>query len=87
MSITAAFVVYMMLWFLCLFVALPIGIRTQGESGSVVPGTPSSAPAAAMLRRKLIWVTVVAAVLWAVVFWLVALSGLSIRDIDVWSRM
>lgn len=87
MSITAAFVVYLMLWFLCLFVALPFGIRTQGEAGSVVPGTPSSAPAVALLRRKLIWVTVVATALWALVFWLVAFSGLTIRDIDFWERM
>ena len=87
MNITAALVVFLMLWFLCLFVALPIGIRTQGEAGSVVPGTPSSAPAISGLRRKLLWVTVVAAALWVLVYWLVAHSGLSMRDVDVWNRM
>jgi predicted secreted protein len=87
MNITASIVVFLMLWFLCLFVALPIGIRTQGEAGSVVPGTPSSAPHVSLLRRKLIWVTIVAVLLWGAVYWLVALSGFSIRDFDVWGRM
>jgi predicted secreted protein len=87
MTITAAFVTFLMIWFLCLFVALPIGIRTQGEAGSVVEGTPSSAPEFSGLRRKVLWVTGVTVVLWAVIYWLVALSGLSIEDIDIWGSL
>jgi predicted secreted protein len=83
MTITAAIVLYAMLWFLCLFVALPIRVRTQGEEGSVVPGTPSSAPANAMIGRKMAWTTVAATLLWAVVFSVIVWGGLTIRDIDV----
>lgn len=84
MTITAAFVLYAMLWFLCLFVALPIGLRTQAEDGSVVPGTPSSAPVNPMMGRKFLWTTVVATVLWAVIASIIVWGGLTIRDIDIW---
>lgn len=87
MNITASIVVYLMLWFLCLLVALPIGLRTQGDVGEVVPGTPSAAPVEAMLGRKFILVTIIATILWAIIYWIVAHSGLSVRDIDFWGRM
>ena len=87
MTITGAAVLFVVIWFLALLVALPIGVRTQGETGEVVPGTPSSAPADAMIRRKFVWVTLVTLLLWlslcAVILW----SGLTVRDLDVWHRM
>lgn len=87
MNITAGFVVFLMLWFLCLLVALPIGLRTQADMGKVVPGTPSSAPEHAQLGRKLVLVTIISSILWVVVYWIVAHSGLSVHDIDIWNRM
>jgi predicted secreted protein len=58
MTITAAFVLFAVLWFLALLTILPLRVRTQGEDGAVVPGTPSSAPTDADIRRKLAWATV-----------------------------
>lgn len=87
MNIMSSIVVFLVLWFLCLLVALPIGLKTQADVGEVVPGTPSSAPAEAMLGRKIAIVTVISVLLWALIYWIVAHSGLSIRDIDVWGRM
>jgi predicted secreted protein len=87
MSITGAIVLYAVLWFLTLFVVLPIRVRTQGEDGSIVPGTPSSAPTDPDLRRKFIWVTVIATALWAVVCAIILWGGLTVRDIDFWGRM
>jgi predicted secreted protein len=84
MTIPAALVVFLMCWFLCLFVALPIGLRTQGEEGRVVPGTSSSAPAVHGLRRKFFWVTVVATTLWCVIVYLIVFSTLTVQDIDFW---
>ncbi|MFO1106220.1 MAG: DUF1467 family protein [Amaricoccus sp.] len=87
MSITAIIVVLATIWFLALLVALPIGVRTQGEAGEIVPGTPGSAPVDAMIRRKLLWATIAAVAiggpLCAVIIW----SGLSIRDLDFWHVM
>ncbi len=84
MTIPAAAVTFLMCWFLCLFVALPIGLRTQGEAGRVVPGTSASAPEVHGLRKKLLWVTVVATAIWAVIVYLVVFSSLTVQDIDMW---
>ncbi len=87
MTITSAIVLFAMIWFLTLFVVLPIGLRTQGEEGDVVPGTPSSAPAGFVMRRKFIWVTVIAVALWLPICAFLIWGGVTVRDIDFWGRM
>jgi predicted secreted protein len=87
MSITGAIVLFVVIWFLALFVALPVGIRTQAEDGEVVPGTPASAPVDPMMRKKLFWVTVVTVPLWAGICAIILWGGISVRDIDFWGRM
>jgi predicted secreted protein len=87
MTITAAFVLFAMIWFVALLVALPIGLTTQGEAGDVTPGTPSSAPSNPRVGRKMVWVTVVTLAVWlplcAVIIW----GDITVRDLDVWRRM
>lgn len=87
MTITAALVLFAVLWFLTLFVALPIGLRTQGEDGNVVPGTPDSAPSDPMIRKKIKWVTLIATVLWAIVVSIILWGGISVSDLDYFGRM
>ena len=87
MSITGAIVLFAVIWFVTLLVVLPIGLRTQGEAGEVVPGTPASAPADARIGRKLFWTTVVAIALWAPLCAFILWGGLTVRDIDFWGRM
>ena len=87
MSITGAIVLFMVIWFVTLLVVLPIGLRTQGEAGEVVPGTPASAPADARIGRKLFWTTVVAIALWAPLCAFILWAGVTVRDIDFWGRM
>jgi predicted secreted protein len=87
LSITGAIVLFAVIWFVILLALLPIGLRTQGEAGDVAPGTPSSAPADAMIRKKLVWTTIVTIALWAPLCALILWGGLSVRDIDVWHRM
>ena len=43
MTLTGAIVLFAVIWFLSLLVALPIGLNTQGDLGEVEPGTPASA--------------------------------------------
>ena len=64
--------IYFIIWWTVLFAVLPIGVRTQGEDGAVVPGTPESAPAAPRLLRVVVLTTVdfgalVFAALWALI--------------------
>ena len=87
MTITGALVLFAVIWFLGLFVALPIGEKSQSEDGEVVPGTPASAPVDTMLRKKLFWVTVISFVLW-VALCAVIMSGLfRVEMFDVFGRM
>jgi predicted secreted protein len=87
MSIASAIVVYAVIWFLALFVALPIGLRTQDEEGEVTPGTPASAPSVHQLKRKFFWVTVAAFLIWAPICALIVWGGFTMKDIDIWGRM
>lgn len=68
MSISLALAIYFIVWWTVLFAVLPLGVRTQGEEGSVVPGTPESAPA----RPRLWWIagvtTAVSTALYAAVW-------------------
>ncbi|MFN3613296.1 MAG: DUF1467 family protein [Rubrimonas sp.] len=71
MSVTSAIVLYAVMWFLFLLMVLPFGIRSQQESGDVVPGTPAGAPENPMIGKKMLWATGLAAVGWIIVFVLV----------------
>jgi predicted secreted protein len=68
MKISFAIVVYICIWFMTLFAVLPFGVRTQDESGDVVPGTPGSAPANMKAGRIILINSIVAAICFAV-FW------------------
>jgi predicted secreted protein len=71
MSVTFGVAIYLVIWWTVLFAVLPIGVRTQGEDGVVVPGTPESAPAEPRLLRVVVLTTVISALvfagLWALV--------------------
>jgi predicted secreted protein len=41
----SVFAIYFVIWWMTLFVVLPIGLRTQAEAQEVVPGSVESAPA------------------------------------------
>jgi predicted secreted protein len=78
----SAFVLYAVIWFLTLFVVLPLRLTTQAEAGKVVPGTPRSAPANAMMKRRLVVTTVAGTVIWAVVAVTILSGWITIADLD-----
>jgi len=65
MSWTTAVAIYFIIWWVALFAVLPWGVRSQAESGDVVPGSDPGAPAIPHLGAKLIWTTLVASVVFA----------------------
>jgi len=67
-SITTAIAIYFIIWWVVLFAVLPWGVRSQQESGAIVPGSDPGAPAIPKLWRKLLWTTVAATVLFAFCF-------------------
>ncbi|MFB2530916.1 DUF1467 family protein [Paracoccus sp. p4-l81] len=87
MNLTGAIVLYAVVWFMVLFVILPIRLKTQDEVGAVVPGTPRSAPADAQIRRKAIWTTVIATLLWAAIAAVIVSGRVTLADIDWFNRL
>jgi predicted secreted protein len=82
MSLATAVAIYFIIWWVVLFAVLPWGVRSQQESGSVAQGTDPGAPAIPRLRRKLIWTTIVAGIVFALwyvayVYRLIALDDLA----------
>lgn len=71
MSLSFAIAIYFIIWWTVLFAVLPIGVRTQGEEGTVVPGTPESAPAAPRLLRVVFLTTVISALVFAALWALI----------------
>jgi predicted secreted protein len=75
MSVSFAIAIYVVIWWTVLFAILPIGVRTQGEEGAIVPGTPASAPAHPRLLRVVLLTTLVSAVVF-IGLWLAVRFGL-----------
>jgi predicted secreted protein len=65
-SIATAFAIYFVLWWVVLFLTLPFGVRSQHEDGEGAPGTDPGAPIVTRMGHKLIWTTVISAVIYAV---------------------
>lgn len=86
MTITAALVLYVVIWFVTMFVVLPIRLRTQGDEGEVVPGTHAGAPANFKLGRTMIIVTIIGTVAWAIVAGIIVSGWIGIEDIDWFDR-
>jgi predicted secreted protein len=68
MQIGTALAFYFLIWWVTLFAVLPWGVRNQEEAGEVTPGTDPGAPASHRLGRKLIWTTVIATVLFGILY-------------------
>ena len=87
MSITAALVLYSVIWFLTFFVVLQLTAHTQADAGEVVPGTPASAPAEETVKRKAKIATLFATAIFAVVAGVILSGWITVRDFDVFDRM
>lgn len=87
MTVTAAIVLFSVIWFMVFFVVLPLRMVTQGEAGEVVPGTHSSSPHDPRLGRKALITTAVAVVLWAGIASVIVWGPWGVRDLDWFGRM
>ena len=83
MPFLSTFAVYFVIWWLTLFIVLPIGMRSQQEEGEVVLGTVASAPARFRGLRVVLLTTVIAAAIQG--GWMLAshFFGISISSLPV----
>ena len=84
MGVALSIATYFIIWWLVLFIVLPMGVRDQQEEGEIVPGTPASAPARPQLLKKAILTTVISAVVFAAVYTVLALNLLDGETLDRW---
>ena len=61
--------IYCILWWLCFFAVLPIGVRNLDEAGVTdVAGLERGAPETPNLAKKALWAAGGAAVLWVIAY-------------------
>ncbi|MBC6438466.1 MAG: DUF1467 family protein [Rhodobacteraceae bacterium] len=86
MNVVTGFVLYAIIWFLTLFVILPIRMTTQGDEGRVIQGTHASAPNDPMLKRRFLVTSAIAAVVWVIAAWIIIFDVITLEDIDLFTR-
>lgn len=81
MAFLTNFAVFFIMWWVVLFVMLPIGLRTQEEDGEVTLGTVSSAPRGPHMLRVFLRTTIVTGVVFGLYYIAVSHYGFSFDDI------
>lgn len=69
MTIASALALYFVIWWTVLFAVLPFGVRSQAETGEVAQGTEPGAPALPGMLRKALITSVIAAVVFLIVWY------------------
>lgn len=75
MSPVTLLLVFVIIWWLVFFAALPLGVKGQHEDGDVQEGTDPGAPSNPDLKKKALITSLIAVIL-TVVYYFVATSGL-----------
>jgi predicted secreted protein len=61
--------VYGIVWWICLFMVLPFGVRNQVDAGSVVRGTDPGAPVTPRWLRRVLYTTLLSIPMTALLLW------------------
>jgi len=81
MSLLPSVAIFFVIWWLCLFVVLPFGVKSQHETDSVAPGTDAGAPHRPHLALRALATTVLAAIIFAGVYLYFNVYQLSLEDL------
>ena len=88
MNVVSAIVLFAVIWFMVLFVVLPLRLKTQGDVGERLVGTHAGSPATGFsMKRKIRVTTLVSLVVWAVIAGVIIWGGITVEDIDFLGRM
>ena len=82
MSIPSAIVLYCVIWAILFYLINPLWQTSQSEDGEVAPGTPASAPVDAMVKKKAIVTTVIAAVLFVLAYSTIEFGWITLDDVS-----
>ena len=84
MGPVSGLVLFAIIWAMVFFIALPIRVQTQGDLGDVVPGTHAGAPEHHHLKKKALWTTFAALVIWGIAATVILSEWISVDDIERW---
>jgi predicted secreted protein len=88
MSITSAIAVFFIIWWVCLFVVLPWGVRNSHDPGeAVAEGHEAGAPVRPMMWRKVAITTVLASAVFALVYGQMTYGWIGFEDIPFIGNM
>ncbi len=79
MSWFTGLVVFFLVWWTALFIALPIGVRPD-STGQETTGGWRGAPTQPRLGRKVLITTGISVVVWLGIYWVIAQEWASFRD-------
>ena len=69
MKLVSAIAIYFVIWWIVLFAVLPFGVRNSDEAGEVLQeGHEAGAPVKAMLARKFLITSLIAAAVFAAIY-------------------
>lgn len=71
-------VTFILIWWLVLFMVIPFGVRTIGQE-DIAKGHDAGAPQESRIGRKLAVTTLVTAILWSAVYFIVDSGVISLR--------
>lgn len=88
MKIGSFIAIYFIVWWVCLFIVLPFGVRNSHEAGEAVEeGHEHGAPVRPMLWRKVLATTILATVVFAVIWGQVTYGWVTFEDIPFLKSM
>lgn len=82
MNPISAFAIFFIIWWVTLFTILPVGLRTQADTGEIVPGTHESAPAKPRFAFVIGLTTLVSCAIFAAFYWFAITKGLRFDDLS-----
>lgn len=81
MTWTSAIVIFVIIWWLVFFMALPIGVKPPHEEGETAePGHEGGAPTRPHLWKKALAATLIAALLWGAAYWVIEYDIITFRN-------
>jgi len=82
MNIASGIAIYFVVWWICLFAVLPFGIRNAHEAGEAVEqGNDEGAPVQTLLPQKLVATTLLATVVFALIWGQMSYGWIGFDDI------
>ena len=78
---------FLILWWLSLFIVLPIGVRGQAEEGSIEEGTEPGAPVRSNMVRNVILATILAIIFFLLTLAIISTGWLTWERLGSWMGM